>query len=211
MKILIADDHLVVRKGLIQIIKEDFTDAKIEESSDGKEALHFLRTQEYNIAILDITMPLMSGLDVTKTAMAESIKTPILILTSHPEGQYALRVLRAGASGFIGKETAAEELTLAIRKIISGRKYITGSLAEKLADELLNERKKAIHETLSDREFEVMKLIADGKIVSEIAEILHLNVTTISTYRARILEKTGLKNNAELMHYVFSQDFYRFP
>lgn len=211
MKILIADDHLVVRKGLIQIIKEDFPDAKIEETSNGKEALASLRLQEYSIAILDITMPIISGLEVTKTAKAESIQTPILILTSHPEGQYALRVFKAGASGFIGKETAGDELTLAIRKILSGRKYITSSIAEKLADDFSNDQQKAIHESLSDREFEVMKLIAGGSTVSEIAEILHLNVTTISTYRARILEKTGLKNNAELMHYVISQDFHRFP
>ncbi len=206
MNILIADDHIVVRKGLIQIISDEFPQANFDQAVNGKEAMELLRSKKYDIAILDITMPELSGMDVVRQMKTEENKTPILVLTSHPEGQYAIRVLKAGASGFIGKEMAAEELTIAINKILSGRKYITQTLAEKIAGDLSNESTKAQHELLSDREFEVMKLIANGKTVSEIADKLFISVTTVSTYRTRVLDKLNLKNNSELMHYAMTQN-----
>jgi two-component system invasion response regulator UvrY len=204
MTILIADDHLVVRKGLVQIIQDEFPEALCEEAGGGREALEKLRAKSYDMAIVDITMPEINGLDVIRQLKSEGNKTPILILTSQPEEQYAIRVLRAGAAGFIGKEVAAEELTIAVRKILSGRKYITESVSEILAGDLSADQTKAPHELLSDRELEVMRLLASGKTVSEISEILFLSVTTISTYRNRILKKLNLRNNAELMHYAIS-------
>ncbi|HXC05543.1 MAG TPA: response regulator transcription factor [Bacteroidia bacterium] len=202
MHILIADDHQVVRKGLVQIIKDEFPEAHCEETGGGRETLEKLRAKAFDIAILDITMPDVSGLDVIRQLKAENNKTPVLILTSQPEEQYAIRVIKAGAYGFIGKEVASEELTTAIRRILSGRKYITESLSEKLANDLSADTIKAPHELLSDREFEVMKHLASGKTVSEISELLFLSVPTISTYRTRVLKKLNLKNNAELMHYA---------
>jgi two-component system invasion response regulator UvrY len=204
MNILIADDHVVVRKGLVQIIQDEFPDANCEEAGSGKESLDKLRKASYDIAIVDINMPDVSGLDVLRQLKTEGNKTPILILTSQPEEQYAIRVLKAGASGFIGKEVAAEELTTAIRRILSGRKYITESISEKMATDLSSDQTKAPHELLSDREFEVMKLLASGKTVSEISEQLFLSVPTISTYRNRILKKLNLRNNAELMHFAIN-------
>lgn len=206
MNILIADDHIVVRKGLIQIISDEFPNAIFDEAINGKEAMELLRSKKYEIAILDITMPELTGMDVVRQMKIEENKTPILVLTSHPEGQYAIRVLKAGASGFIGKEMAGEELTIAIHKILSGRKYITQTLAEKIAGDMSNDSNKAQHELLSDREFEVMKLIANGKTVSEIADKLFISVTTVSTYRTRVLDKLNLKNNSELMHYAMTQN-----
>lgn len=206
MNILIADDHIVVRKGLIQIISDEFPNAIFDEAINGKEAMELLRSKKYDIAILDITMPELTGMDVVRQMKIEENKTPILVLTSHPEGQYAIRVLKAGASGFIGKEMAGEELTIAIHKILSGRKYITQTLAEKIAGDMSNDSNKAQHELLSDREFEVMKLIANGKTVSEIADKLFISVTTVSTYRTRVLDKLNLKNNSELMHYAMTQN-----
>ena len=205
MTILIADDHQVLRKGLILIIREEFPDTVFDEAATGKEALEKLRLKPYDIAVVDISMPEISGLDVISQLKTENIKTPVLILTAQPEEQYAIRVLKAGASGFIGKEAAADQLTVAIRKIISGRKYISESVSEKLAGDLSSEPVKAPHELLSDREFEVMKLLASGKTVSQISEMLFLSVPTISTYRNRILKKLGVRNNAELMHYAINQ------
>lgn len=205
MKILIADDHLVVRKGLIQIVNYEFPEAVFDEVSNGSDALAKLRTEQYAIAILDITMPDLTGLDVLRQIKSEEIKTPVLILTSHPEDQYAIRVIKAGASGFIGKEEAGEELTNAIRKILKGKMYITESLADILVNEIASNIAKQPHELLSDREFEVFKLIANGKTVSEIAAQLSISVPSVSTYRTRILDKMKLKNNAEMMHYAISR------
>lgn len=205
MNILIADDHIVVRKGLLQIIRDEFPDACFEEANTGREALEKLRTGTFAIAIVDITMPELNGLDVIRQLKAEQNKTPVLVLTSQSEDQYAIRVLKAGAAGFIGKEVAAEVLNTAIRKILSGRKYITETVSEKMAEDLSADSSQMPHESLSDREFEVMKSLAAGKTVSEIAGLLFLSVPTVSTYRTRILKKLNVKNNAELMHYVISQ------
>ncbi len=205
MRFLIADDHAIVRKGIRQILVDEFPSVIIDEVGNGNDLLENLRIQPYDIIILDISMPGRNGLDVLKQMKQEALKSPVLILSMHPEDQYAIRVLKAGAAGFLSKDIAAEELVNAVKKILSGRKYITETLAEKLALGVDLSDSKMQHEVLSDREFEVLKRIASGKTVSEIAGILHLSVATISTYRTRILEKMHFKTNAELTHYAISQ------
>jgi two-component system, NarL family, invasion response regulator UvrY len=202
IRILIADDHMIVREGIKQIISEipDMTVA--DEARTGHEALNKALTNDYDVVVLDITMPGVNGLDVMKQIKTQKPHLPVLVLSVHPEEQYALRVLKAGASGYLTKESASDELIAAIRKISSGRKYITSSLAEKLAFDLESDTDKPRHESLSDREFQVLCMIASGKTVKEIAEDLFLSEKTISTYRSRILEKMKMKNNAELTYYA---------
>ena len=202
IRILIADDHSIVRRGLKEILLEEFPDADITGVSNGFELIREARNSKWNIVISDLSMPDKNGLETLKQLKEEFPKLPVLILSMHPEDQYAIRALRAGAGGYLTKESASDELVNAVRKIMSGRRYITPELAEKLAENLENDSAKALHETLSDREFDVLKLIASGKTVSEIADRLSLSVTTVSTYRARILIKTRLKNNAELTVYA---------
>jgi len=202
IRILIADDHSIVRKGLKQILIEEFPDARIEEVNDGIELLNKAREEAWDILISDITMPGRNGLEALKQLKVEYPNIPVLILSMHPEDQYAIRALRAGASGYLTKESASDELVIAVRKILAGKRYITPTLAEKLADSLDHNPDKQLHETLSDREFDVLKLIASGKTITEIADILFLSVTTVSTYRARILWKTQMKTNAELTRYA---------
>lgn len=202
IKLLIGDDHTVVRRGLKQIIEEQ-PDMKVEgEAGSAAEVLDLVRKQGFDLLVLDITMPGKSGLDVLKEIKQEKPKLPVLILSMHPEDQYAVRVLKAGAAGYLTKESAPEQLVEAVRKIVSGGRYISPSLAEKLALELQIPSDKAPHELLSDREYEVLCLIASGKTVMEIAKQLALSVKTISTYRSRILEKMNMKTNAELTHYA---------
>jgi len=202
IRILIADDHSIVRRGLKEILLEEFPDAEITGVSDGIELLRETRSSSWNIVISDLSMPGRNGLETLKQLREESPKLPVLILSMHPEDQYAIRALRAGAAGYLTKESASEELVNAVRKILSGKKYISGDVAEKLAENLEVDSTRALHEILSDREFDVLKMIASGKTVSEIAEGLSLSVTTVSTYRARILLKTKMKTNAELTHYA---------
>ncbi len=204
MKVLIADNHYVVRKGLIQIVSIEYPEVVFDEAANGRDAYKKLMESNYHLAILDITMPEMSGLDVVRELRKEGCKTPLFVLTAQPEAQYALRVLRAGASGFLEKSASGGELIVAINRILSGKKFITESVAELLANDLLEDHSKIQHEQLSDREFEVLKLISSGKKVSEIAEKLCLSVPTISTYRRRLLEKMKLRNNAELMRYAMN-------
>ena len=204
-RFLIADDHAIVRKGIRQILQDEFLNVTIDEVANGNDLLENVRVQKYDVIILDISMPGRSGLEILKQMKAEEMNTPVLILSMHPEDQYAIRVLKAGASGFLSKDIAAEELVNAVKKLLSGRKYITETIAEKLAVGVDLDYTKSQHEILSDREFEVLKLIASGKTVSEIAKLLHLSVATVSTYRTRILEKMHFRNNAELTHYVISQ------
>jgi two-component system, NarL family, invasion response regulator UvrY len=205
LRILIADDHSIVRRGLKDILEQEFPEVHIQEVNNGKELMKLARTAEWSIVISDLTMPERGGLEVIKMLKEEKPDLPILILSMHPEDQYALRVLRAGASGYLTKESAGDELVKAVRYILQGRKYITPSVAEKMASQLTTDTSKQLHELLSDREFNVLKLIASGKTVSEIASILTLSVGTISTYRARILEKMQLRTNAELTHYAIQQ------
>jgi len=202
IKILIADDHAVVRKGLKQILAETTDIVAADEAINGQEVLEKIRKNDYDIVMLDISMPGRNGLDILKQVKIEKPEMSVLILSMHPEEQYAVRALKAGASGYLTKDSAPDELILAIRKISQGRKYITSSLAERLAFYLEVDSEKPLHEALSDREYEVMRMIASGKTVREIAEELFLSIKTISTYRSRIMEKMGMKNNTELVHYA---------
>ena len=202
MNILIADDHTIVRKGIKQIIMEEFIEAVIEEVADGNEMLHKIRSEKFDIVISDISMPGRSGLESLKQVKEEFPKLPVLILSMHSEDQYAIRVLKAGASGYLTKDSAPEELVKAVKQILSTGRYISPAVADKLAENINQNSSEELHESLSDREFEVLKMIGSGKTVSEIAQILSLSVNTISTYRVRILEKTKLHSNSEVMHYV---------
>lgn len=201
IRILIGDDHAIVRRGLKQIVEES-SEMVVDEAKNGQEVLEKTRTIDYNILVLDISLPDRSGLDILKHLKTVKPDLPILILSIHPEEQYAVRVLRAGAAGYLSKDSAPDELMAAIHKVSQGGKYVTASLAEKLAFDLEKFTKTALHEILSDREFQVMCMIASGKTVKEIAESLCLSVKTISTYRTRILDKMGMKNNAEITHYA---------
>jgi two-component system, NarL family, invasion response regulator UvrY len=202
MRILIADDHSIVRAGLRQILQDEFTGATIEEVSDAETLLKKVFTNTWDIVISDLSMPGKSGLDALAQIRQQCPKLPVLILSIHPEEQYALRVLKAGAAGYLHKGLASDELVTAVKRVLLGRKYITAAVAEKLADQLDTDNDSPSHTTLSDREFDVFKLLAAGKPVSEIAEILSLGVTTVSTYRSRILEKMSMKNNAGLTRYA---------
>ncbi len=205
IKILIADDHAIVREGLKQIISETPDMVVAAEASNGEDVLEKVSANKYDVVLLDISMPGRSGLDILRQLKIEKPKLPVMMLSVHPEEQYAVRALRAGASGYLTKESAPDELIAAIRKISQGRKYVSSSLAEKLAVELGIDVKKPRHEVLSNREFQVMLMIASGKTVKEIAEELLISVKTSSTYRARILEKMKMKNNAEIIYYALKQ------
>jgi DNA-binding NarL/FixJ family response regulator len=202
MKILLCDDHAVVRHGLRQILADDFKKSTFGEARNAQEALDLVWKEHWDVIILDITMPGRSGLEVLREIKKSKPRTPVLVLSMHPENQFAVRVLKRGANGYMTKESAPAELVGAIRKVLAGGRYVSASLAEKLATYLSTDNQKPPQELLSDREFQVLRLIASGKIVSEIAKELSLSVKTISTYRTRILEKMGLRNNAELMHYA---------
>lgn len=199
---LIADDHAVVRQGLKQILSEQPDMQVLGEAGSIPELLDHIRKQRWDIVVLDISMPGRGGLDGLKELKQEQPKLPVLILSIHPEDQFAVRALKAGASGYLTKDSAPEELVQAIRKVLTGRKYISPELAEKLATDLEKDTGRPLHETLSDREFQILRLIASGKSATEIAQKLSLSVKTVSTYRARILEKMNMKTNAELMHYA---------
>jgi DNA-binding NarL/FixJ family response regulator len=206
MKFLIADDHAIVRRGLVQILKEEFAGAEISEVATSHEVLQSMANAVWDVVLLDISMPGRNGIDTLKQLRANGVKTPILMLSIHSEDQYAVRALKAGASGFLNKEAATEELLSAVRRVLSGRKYVTSSMAEKLAGNVAAISDKPVQETLSNREMQVLQLIAGGKTVSEIAEVLSLGVNTISTYRTRLLKKLQLNNNAELTRYALDND-----
>ena len=204
IQILIADDHSIVRQGLKQILAGIPDMVVSDEAADAKEVLDKIKKKHYDVVVLDIGMPDRSGLDVLKELKSRHPKLPVLILSMYPEEQYAVRALRAGASGYMTKESAPDELVGAIWKVAQGKKYISPSLADTLASSLVVDSEKPLHEALSDREYQVMCMIASGKTVSEIAVKLSLSVKTISTFRTRILEKLGKKNNAELTHYAIA-------
>lgn len=204
MNILIADDHELVRGGLARIIAEEFSSAVIHEVGNGLSVEKTARSKKLDLIITDLSMPDKSGLEVLKQLRAELIKTPVLVLSIHPENQYAIRVLKAGGNGYISKDCPRTDFVHAIRTILNGKKYISTDVAEKLASRFDDNQNKEGHELISDREMQVLKLIASGKTVSEIATELTLSVTTISTYRHRLLEKLNFKNNAELTHYAIN-------
>lgn len=202
IKILVVDDHIIVREGLKKILVDTPDMVVADEASNGQEVTKKIWNNDYDLVLLDISLPGRSGLDVLKQLKCTKPEVPVLILSVHPEEQYALRSLRAGASGYLTKQSAPDELIGAIRKVAKGRKYITSSIAEKLAFELEIDARKLPHETLSDREYQVMCMIGSGKTVKEIAETLSLSVKTISTHRTHILNKMQMKNNAQLTHYA---------
>jgi DNA-binding NarL/FixJ family response regulator len=202
MKVLVADDHAIVRRGLKQILLDEYPFGIIEECSNAEELLHKAGAETWDVIISDISMPGRSGLEALQQIRSTSPRVPVLILSMHPEEQYAIRALKAGASGYCSKDLAHEELVKAVRKVLSGKKYITPSLAETLAAQLEEETREEPYKRLSDREFDVFKLLAAGKSISEIAEQLSLGTTTISTYRARILTKMNFKTNTDIIRYA---------
>jgi two-component system invasion response regulator UvrY len=202
MRVLIADDHAVVRRGLKEILTDEFGKATFGEATTALEALEHVQKQDWSIVILDISMPGKSGLDILADLKQTRPRVPILLLSVHPEEQFARRALRGGAAGYLVKESVPEELVKAVRKVLAGGRYISAGLAEKFAWDLGRSGDKPVHELLSDREFQVLRMISSGKGVKEIADELSLSVKTVSTYRARILEKTAMKNNAELIRYA---------
>ena len=205
LRILIADDHPIVRSGLRQVLSEAGA-AAVGEAATPQEALDRARREPWDLLILDVRLPGRGGLDVLRELKVELPRLPVLVLSMHSEEQYAVRAFRAGAAGYLTKEAAAERLLDAVNKIAMGGRYVSPELAEQLAATLGPDAPPAAgHEALSDREFEVLRLIASGKTVGEIAEQLALSVKTVSSYRARVLEKTGLRNNAELMRYAIRQ------
>jgi len=200
LKILIADDHPIVRRGFQQILSGEADIIKVGEAQNSTEVLDLVRTQEWDAVILDITMPGRGGLDTLKELKRLYPALPVLMLSIHPEDQYAVRAFRAGAAGYMNKESAPDELIRAIRKITRGGKYVSPALAEKLA--FIMGAEPPSHDCLSDREYQVMLMIASGKTLSQIAEEMSLSIKTISTYRERILGKMKMKNNAELTYYA---------
>jgi two-component system invasion response regulator UvrY len=206
IRVLIVDDHAVVRRGLKALLSEEFRGAAFGEASDARQALEHLRQKKWDVALLDVTLPGKSGLDLLKELKAEWPRLPVLVLSGHTEDQFAVRVLKAGAGGYLTKESAPEELAKAVRKILAGGRYVSPALAEKLALGVTKDFTRTPHETLSDREYEVMSRIASGKTVTEIGEELSLSVKTISTYRARVLEKLGVRNSAEIVQYAIRND-----
>jgi DNA-binding NarL/FixJ family response regulator len=202
MKILLVDDHAVVRQGLKLILTDHFKRAVFGEAQNAQEAIARAAKEKWDVAVLDVTMPGRSGLEVLKEMKRLRPKMPVLILSMHPEDQFAVRMLKTGAAGYLTKESAGEELVGAIEKVVAGGRYISASLAERMASYLDMDVQKPPHERLSDREFLILRMIASGKAVSQIGKELSLSVKTISTYRARLLEKMDMKNNAELTHYA---------
>ncbi len=208
IRAFIADDHAIVREGLKQIVA-DTPDIEVAgEARDGRQALDAISSNNYDVVLLDISMPGMNGMDVLKQISSRKPHLPILVLSIYPEEQYAVRALRAGASGFLTKDSAPEELIEAIRKVATGGTYVSRSLGEKLASRLRADTPKLPHEILSDRELEVMRMIASGKRVKDIADELFLSVKTVSTYRRRLLDKIGVKNNASLVRYAIQHHLF---
>jgi len=202
IKILVVDDHAIVRDGLKRILMDTPDMVVADEASNGEEVINKVGNNHYDLVLLDISLPGRDGLDVLKQLKCTNPKIPILILSMYPEEHYAVRSLRAGASGYLTKQSSSDELIGAIRKVAKGRRYITASLAEKLAFELGGDVRKLPHEKLSDREYQVMCMVGSGKTVKEIAETLSLSIRTISTHRAHILKKMEMKNNAQLTYYA---------
>lgn len=202
IRVLIVDDHAIVRQGLRRILEEAHGITVGGEAANGIEALKMMRSEKWDVVLLDISMPHKNGMDTLKQIMTDNREAKVLILSMYPEDQYAVRLLKSGASGYLTKETAPEQLVEAILRVADNKKHISPSLAELLLTECSLDATKRPHEILSNREYQVLRAIGSGKNVSEIAATLALSVKTVSTYRAHILDKMKLKNNAELTHYV---------
>ena len=205
-RILIADDHAIVRRGMKQLLLEHYPFATIGEAANVEELINEVMDNQWDVVVCDMNMPGRSGLDALTQIKEISPKLPVLIMSMYPEDQYALRVLKSGASGYLAKETIHDDIVRAIETVMQGKRFITSAVAEKLAEAVNSDIHRELHETLSDREFDVFKLLASGKSVSEIALQLSLSSTTVSTYRSRIMEKMAMKSNAELARYAIEKD-----
>lgn len=201
IRVLIADDHAIVRQGLRQILSDTPDLIVAGEASDGIEVTRMVRDGEWHVVLMDVSMPDRNGIDALKLIKKEFPRLPILVLSMHPEEHYAVRALKAGAAGYLTKQSAPELLVNAIRQVASGKKYVSSAVAQQLAEAITDDDERPPHEKLSDREYQTLVLIASGKALSQIAEELSLSVKTVSVYRARLLEKMKMKNNAELTHY----------
>jgi DNA-binding NarL/FixJ family response regulator len=202
IRVLIADDHAILRRGLAEIISEAGDMQVCAEAENSAQAINLAREHALDVVLLDITMPDRNGIDTLKQLKKEKPKLAVLMLSMHPEETYALRAIKAGASGYLSKQSASELLVTAIRQVAGGRRYISPALAEALAGTIVDGSDRPAHATLSDREYETMRLIASGKTLTGIAAEMHLSVKTVSVYRARLLQKMHLKNNSELTHYA---------
>ena len=201
IRVLIADDHAIVRQGLRQILSDTPDLTVAGEAENGVQAVQMVRSGDWDVVLMDVSMPDRNGIDALKLIKKEFPRLPVLILSMYPEEQYAIRALKAGAAGYLTKQSAPELLVTAIRQVASGKKYVSPSLAEELANAIGDDSERPAHEKLSDREYQTLCMIASGKTPAEIAEALNLSVKTVSVYRARLLEKMNLRNNAELTHY----------
>lgn len=204
LRVIIVDDHPVVLKGLKEIISEGFNDVTIDVSSKGYELLNKIGKNDYDIVLLDISLPDINGLEVLREIRKKKQKLLVLVLSMYAEEQYAVRALKAGANGYLTKRSASDELVLAVKKILSGKKYVSPAFAEKMMLDFESDAQRPPHENLSDRELQVLSMIGKGKAVKEIAGELHLSSNTIRTYRTRILEKIGVKGTSELIHYAIT-------
>lgn len=204
INVLIADDHALIRRGLKQLL-DDTEDMRVTgEAETGMEAINMIQVHAFHVVLLDISMPDRHGIDVLKQIKDTHPDLPVLILSMHPEDQYAMRAMKAGAAGYLNKQSAPTQLVNAIRQVANGKKYISNELAQQLAEGLSEGYQELLHQTLSNREYQTLCLMASGKKLSEMAEIMSLSPKTISVYRARLLEKMKLKNNAEAIHYAIT-------
>jgi two-component system invasion response regulator UvrY len=204
IRVIVVDDHPVVREGLKRILAENTGMVVTGEAADGYEALEVIRSEPCDVVLLDLAIPHKNGLDVLKQLQAEKPRLPVLILSNYSEDQYAIRCIRAGAAGYLKKETALPEVVVAIRQVLRGRKYVSENVAEKLVFNL-HSAERPLHQALTDREYQIVCMIASGKVVNEIGEELALSVKTVSTYRARLLKKLKMRNNAELIRYAIKE------
>lgn len=206
IRVLVADDHAVVRKGLAQIISETMDMEVLAEVGTAAEVFATVRKQRCDVVVLDLDLGETSGIEVLRVLRDEFEDLPVLILSVHPEEQYAVRMLQSGASGYLNKDSAPDQLILAIRRVADGHRFMSPEVAEQLLHRLDSDNEGPLHSQLSDREFQVMRMLSSGKAVSEIAEVLSISVKTVSTYRARVLQKMDMKNNAELTHYAIKNN-----
>jgi DNA-binding NarL/FixJ family response regulator len=202
IRVLIADDHAIVRQGLRQILSDTDDMEVTGEAGNGVEAVQLARQHEWDVMLMDVSMPDRNGIDALKMVRKEFPRLPVLILSMYPEDQYAIRALMAGAAGYLSKQCAPEQLVTAIRQVASGKKYVSAALALELAEAITDDSGRPAHEKLSDREYQTLCMIASGRTLTQIGEELNLSVKTVSVYRARLLEKMRLANNAELTHYA---------
>ncbi|MEN6363837.1 MAG: response regulator transcription factor [Rectinema sp.] len=205
LSILVADDHYLIRKGLRQLLEENLPTLRVDEAGDGREALEAVRSRHYDVVVLDISMPGRDGLDLIRDIKDADPVSSVLILSIQPEEQYALRAFRLGAAGCLNKAGNPAEVVQAVRTVVSGKRYLNSKTQELLLDDVFKDGSSLPHQRLSDREFQVFMMLASGRTAGEISGLLNISVKTVSTYRTRIIEKTGLENNAQITHYAFKQ------